>query len=186
MREMLRGIYPALIEFKGTETPLIAPYADCICGHLSFQQIQNLYNYKIITLLRDPVNCEVSYINWVARTERDGMLSVRNKRLLSIARRNLDHYIECAVHDNVMLNIFQSDESLQSAKDTLAALDLVGFTESLGVFEDKLSVLLRATCFLPEVNVTGIKEFNFTAAQREQIAARKTNDLALYHYARTL
>ncbi len=170
-----------------------------IWGHEAHSLLPHLEkSYKLITLLRDPIDRIVSYYHWAKRDPDHYLhdLIVGNGLSLIVfatcgVSAELSNFYTCHYANRALDEVGEDPwGSLKLAQDTLALYDHIGFTENLDSFILHLSELLPA-CYSYDgahLNKTldrpGLD--SLTKHERESIAAANDLDIKLYKYALSL
>lgn len=190
VRAAVRPHYPAAEIFgdDGRSIPGAAwSGVSCILEHVQYRYMMDARGMVFATVLRDPVDIEQSWINFLIRRRDEGTLESRFRYALAVAEQNLDLYIETLISDGKMIEYFWSDPAKrdESAAHILEHLDLVGFQDDFPRFIADLSILLGVELAVLRENVSPVK-ITFSQRQRARVAWKTRNDCAFYHYAKAL
>lgn len=182
----LRAIYERDGQtFIRTDAPVYGEY-DCVAGHFPFTAVSHFVNYLAISVLRHPVERELSMLNKCASTAN---LSLSQSVRLYAARVDMDNYIETFIHDGFYVSRYASGPlGMDSALATLDALDLVGVTQHLDKFYEFLLKFLNLDPLdsPPLAHENSSSGFEWTPDQRQRVLSRLPTDRALYLHALSL
>jgi hypothetical protein len=184
LRKVLGDISPPN-KYYNCDTPLLHPGGfEVIAGHFTWRQVCTFCGFKVITVLRDPVDAELSFLNWVdTQLKHGGETSIEYRARHRIAERSMDRYIECCAQDGKVTEIF-SDGSGQWNKlcGVIESMDLVGFTDKMETFASRLSEMTGKEIHLPILNKSE-KRFELNLVQRLKMREALRNDVAFVEHA---
>lgn len=178
----LRQIYESRGQtFKRTDTPVYGE-TDCYAGHFPFERVTHFANYLAVTVLRDPADRELSWLNKCATNP---FTSLHQQLRVRTAQRDMDQYIRVLVNDGLYASRYTAGQcTLENAYCVLSSLDLVGVTSRLDEFYARLVKLLDVNDAPPlsRSNVS-TNTFSWTPDQRQLVRSKLSDDRAIYLHA---
>ncbi len=166
--------------------------ARCVTGHCPYDA--NLHDrfsgsHKFIAVLRDPVARYCSHFRHFYRSGTATSIDMELDEFLETPRAlTMGHAYAAYFSSGDAAADLRSSKTITAAKESIARLDLVGFTDNMDEFTASLSRLIGRPVRIGHVNAIASRQNAYrgeiTAEQKRKIAKLCEPDLEIYEYAR--